>query len=227
MGAVATTGSQRWLQVAVNRCPCVIKAAIRKTGLQLAGDIQWVSPLKSEGFQEYQDSDFVQQLGIRLDARPLEDFWPDGGPCWDGLARCGKGVLLVEAKAHIGELNSTACRAKGDSLAMIQKAMSKTKKFLQVQSDTDWTQCFYQYANRLAHLYLLRELNGLDAYLLNVYFTGDTTLNKPASCAEWQGAIKLAKAHLGLPNGSRWLASYAKDVFIDVRDMEHVEWPPR
>ena len=227
MKGVKTKGSQRWLQVAVNRCPCVIEAAIRNTGLQLAGDIEWVSPLESKGFKKYPDSLFVKQLRIRLDARPLKDFWPRGGPRWGGLARWGNSVLLVEAKAHIGEPKPTACRAKGDSLAMIEKAMLETKKFLQARPNTDWTGRLYRYANRLALLYLLRKLNGLDAYLLNVYFTDDKTSNKPASRGDWDDDIMRVKEHLGLPNQSSWLASYAKDVFIDVRDMEHIEWPPR
>ena len=41
---------------------------------------------------------------------------------------------------------------------------------------TDWSHCFYQYANRLAHLYLLRESNGLDAFLVFVYFVDDRTV---------------------------------------------------
>ena len=48
---------------------------------------------------------------------------------------------------------------------------------MRVTSTTDWTKCFYQYANRLAHLYFLKELNGIDAALVFVYFTGDTTIN--------------------------------------------------
>ena len=221
----AEAGSRRWLQVDVNRCPAVIDAAIRETGIELSSEIEWVSPLEDEGFREYRDSRFIQRLGIRLEKCPLKDFWPPSGPRWDGLARCGDSVLLVEAKAHIDELDTTPCGAEGKSLVKIKEALSATKAYLGVKSATDWTRCFYQYTNRLAHLYLLRELNGLDAYLLNVYFVGDKTLNKPASRVGWEAAVALAKAHLGLPNDARRLAAYTKDVFIDVRHMAHVEWP--
>ncbi len=37
------------------------------------------------------------------------------------------------------------------------------------------TKGFYQYINRLAHLYLLRVLNKIPAYLVFVYFVNDHT----------------------------------------------------
>ena len=219
------SGSQRWLQIAVNRCPTVIDAAIRETGVEMSGDVDWVSPLENDDFAEYTDSDFLDRLGIRLKRRPLKDFWPPSGPRWDGLARCGDTVFLIEAKAYVAELATDPCGAGEESRRKIEEAMAETKAFLRIRSKTDWTRCFYQYANRLAHLYLLRQLNGLDAYLLNVYFVGDKTREMPASRADWMAAATLAKAHLGLRSGSRWLAAYSKDLFVDVGPMEHVDWP--
>ena len=211
-------GSQGWLQIAVNRCAAIIDGAIRDAEIQLSGEIEWLSPLESDDFAEYVDRQFLDRLGIRLEQRSLGDFWPRGGPHWDGLARCGDSVFLIEAKAHITELDTTPTGAQPRSRLKIEEAMAETKAFLGVTPRTDWTRCFYQYANRLAHLYLLRELNALDAYLLNVYFVGDDTMDKPVSRVGWEAAIALAKAHLGLPN-SPWLASYAKDVFIDTGQM--------
>ena len=43
-----------------------------------------------------------------------------------------------------------------------------------MRSTCDWSGTFYQYANRLAHLYLLHELNDVDAWLVFVYFVGDS-----------------------------------------------------
>ena len=43
-------------------------------------------------------------------------------------------------------------------------------------------------------------------------------MSKAVSRAGWEAAVALAKTHLGLPN-SPWLASYAKDVCIDTRQM--------
>ena len=136
----------------------VIDAATRETGIEPAGEIDWRSPLESDGFAEYWDSVFLDRLGIHLERRPLKEFWPRSGPHWDGLARCGDSVFLVEAKAHVSELDSSPCGAQPKSRRRIEDAMSQTRAFLWVRSETDWTRCLCQYANRLAHLYLLRDV---------------------------------------------------------------------
>ena len=160
---VACKGSQRWLQIAVNRRPRVIEAAIRATGVACDKHIKWCSPLESESFDEYRDDEFLRRLGVSLAGRSLDSFWPRRGPQWDGLAQWGPQVLLVEAKANIQELES-ACEATSKmSIQMIKRAFRETRDFLGVQADKDWSRAYYQHANRLAHLYLLRELNGLDA----------------------------------------------------------------
>lgn len=57
----AASGSQRWLQIAVNRCPAAIDAAIRDTWNELPGGIDWTSPMEYDGFAEYTDSEFVDR----------------------------------------------------------------------------------------------------------------------------------------------------------------------
>ena len=229
-------GSQRWLQIAVNRCPDLIDSAIVKAlGLCSSEEIEWLSPLESDCFAEYRDACFLERLGVSLKKRPLKDFWPRMGPQWDGLARIGGDrLLLLEAKGNIPELDSTPTGAREDSLKKIRESLAETRKFLKVKSETDWSQCFYQYANRLAHLYLLRELNKLDASLIFVYFVGDWTRlpdEDPVSRGAWEGAVSLATKHLGIPRSNKWVSENVKDVFIDVSDMTHVSdmahvsWP--
>ena len=59
------SGSQRWLQLAVNRCPDVIDEAIsRAMGLGQGETIQWLSPLESDDFLEDRDQAFLERLGI-------------------------------------------------------------------------------------------------------------------------------------------------------------------
>ena len=61
----ALSGSQRWFQLVVNRCPDVIDDAISETmGLDKDETIEWVSPLESEDFFEYRDQAFLVRLGI-------------------------------------------------------------------------------------------------------------------------------------------------------------------
>jgi hypothetical protein len=170
-------GSQYWLRVAVNGAREVINREVRAV-VALAGDeeIEWISPL-APAYTEYQDQRFVYQLRITLPVVPLKDFWPKGGPVWDGLARSPKGkVFLIEAKAHIPEIDSPESGASPRSLQRIAKSLNETRAFLDAKPIVDWARTFYQCTNRLSHLYLLRELNGIDAYLLNVYFINETRL---------------------------------------------------
>ena len=228
-GTAALRGSQRWLQIAVNRCPGIVDDAISRTmGLGQDETIEWRSPLESEDFIEYRDQAFLERFGVNPRHRQLSDFWPARGPVWDGLARTSAGrSLMIEAKANIPEFNSSPTGASGRSLTKIEAALEETKSFLHVRSETDWTRCFYQYANRLAHLYFLRELNGIDAALVFVYFTGDTTVPgvDPVSRDGWEAAIALATNHLGVRPSSPWLRENVVDVFIDVNDLSQVPWP--
>ena len=147
-------GSQRWLQVAVNRCPEVLDWAIAGTvGLASGETIEWVSPLESDAFREYRDQEFPDRLGVALNSRPLAEFWPRGGPWWDGLARTSEGRCVL--KANIPEFNSDPSRASPASLHRIQAAFAETKAFLRIRSETGWSRCFYQYARWITHLHLL------------------------------------------------------------------------
>ena len=109
----------------------------------------------------------------------------------------------------------------------IQQALDDTKKFLRAGKRADWTTCFYQYANRLAHLYLLRELNKLDAALVFVYFVGDTTVpgRKPVSREGWEAANDLALNHLAVRPNAPWMKQNVFDVFINVDDLRHISSP--
>ena len=78
----------------------------------------------------------------------------------------------------------------------------------------DWSRNFYQFTNRLAHLYLLRDQNTLPAFLVMVYFVGDDYMQGPATMDEWQGAIKLLKKFLRVSGNP--LIHFQIDLFFDV-----------
>ena len=226
---VALRGSQRWLQLAVNRSPNIIDETIAAAiDFDHGETIQWLSPLESDAFTEYRDRAFLERLGINPQYRRLEDFWPRWGPVWDGLARTSGGrYLLIEAKANIPEFDTSPTGATGTSLHKIRKEFDETRAFLRIRSKTDWSECFVQYANRLAYLYFLRELNKVDAALVFVYFVGDTTVSDKyaVSYEGWQAAIGLATHHLGVRAHSPWIHANVSDVFIDVGDLGHIDWP--
>ena len=227
----APRGSQRWLQLVVNRCPKLIDDAIGEAiGLGQGETIEWLSPLESDCFREYRDQESLERLCITPQQLRLQlkDFWPQRGPVWDGLAKTSGGrSLLIEAKANIPEFDSSPTDASLKSRSKIEDALQETRGFLRITSETDWTRCFYQYANRLAHLYYLRELNKIDAALVFVYFVGDKTVRgrEPVSKEGWEAAIALATHHLGIGTNSPWIRDNVTDVFIDVDDLRHVPWP--
>jgi len=188
--------SQKWIQKLVNEKPDLLNSLIR-TQLDLpdTDKITWHSPIAEDGFAEYRDQAFLDLLDITLTKVPLSDFWPLKGLVWDGLGRSETGeVFLVEGK--------------------IKKSLDETKSFLNSNSEHDWTSTFYQYTNRLAHLYLLRALNEVPAYLVFVYFVNDKEMNGPKSIDEWNGALSLLTSYLGI--GRHRLKKYIADIFIDV-----------
>lgn len=212
-----THGSQRDIQVLVNHKARLLDTQIGNC-LNKTVKIEWVSPLEKDGYAEYKDSSFLTHLGLKDRITvPLKNFWPKGGPNWDALGTSGDTVFIVEAKANVGELR-TNCRAVSPkSKQLIQKSLAETKEKLGVDKNADWTQDFYQYANRISHLYYLRIKNHIDAYLVFVYFLNDCTVNGPSSINEWEKAIgivydtlKQKKKHI--------LSQYIIDVFIDVKD---------
>jgi hypothetical protein len=211
----AKRGSQKWIQILVNEKPHLLDSIIaRELNLSQDDRINWLSPLKSEGYTEYFDQAALDKMGVKLNRRPLTGFWPKNGPRWDALGKAAvsQKLLLVEAKSHIRELVSSA-RASPASLQKIRESLDETKRFLSSSSAADWTVGFYQFVNRLAHLYLLRR-NDLQAYLVFVYFLNDVEMSGPTTVKEWQAALDLLYAYLGL--GRHKLQKYIFDVFIDV-----------
>jgi hypothetical protein len=134
------------------------------------------------------------------------------------LARTRSGkILLVEAKAHIPELASPPTGAVGESLDKIEAAFDEVRGAIAPRSSRTWSGMFYQYANRLAMLYLLRTVNNVDAHLLHVLFLNAGDMDGPRDAAEWRGALTLLRASLGL--GDHRLKPYSHDLFIDTAEI--------
>ena len=211
-------GSQKWIQRLVNERQELLNLRITKESrLPEGDDITWLSPLKDDDYAEYSDEGCLRLLGVNLEKRPLTSFWPQNGPQWDALGRSRSGKLfLVEAKSHISELVSSIRAKDRSSVQRIRQSLEETKDFLNSSSEVDWSFGFYQYVNRLAHLYLLRQ-NQLPAYLVSVYFVNDSEMQGPTSINQWKGAIELLHSFLGI---RRHKLQFMADVFIDVDDLE-------
>lgn len=218
----AAERSERWLRVVVNERPETINASICAAFDWPENEsIEWLSPLRADGFAEYYDEDFIERLRFSNLPRPLATFWPRSGARWDGLARAGNRVVLIEAKAHIDEMVTDPSSASPQSLDMILRAIAETKNYVQARKRSRWDAAFYQYVNRWAHLYHLRVLNKLNAYLVFVYFTDAPDVPLAASVPEWKAAIRVVKAALGLNKPNR-LTKYVADVFISARELADV-----
>ena len=215
-----TKGSLKWIQVLVNDYPSELNREINEfLNRDLDLPIDWLSPRENDQWAEYRDEAFMDILGIKSTKIKLNGFWPKGGPQWDALGRASAEgpYFLVEAKANIPELLSE-CQAKAPtSLDLIKNSLFETQKYLNCKSQIDWAKGFYQYANRIAHLYYLRCLNNVNAYLVFVYFLNDQT-HIPTQRSEWDGAIRIQKQLMGLSRHK--LQNNIIDVFIDVKNIK-------
>ena len=220
-----TRGSLKWIQALVNQRSDLLNRLVRENcRLEPDEAIEWVSPLADDQYAEYGDDAFLRRLGVELGRWPLREFWPRLGPQWDALGHTdGGAVFLVEAKANIPEFVSPASGAKSPtSIALIDDSLKEVQRFLRVDTKIDWSGKLYQYANRIAHLYLLRKLNRLPAYLLFIYFIGDEDVDGPQTAGEWKAAIEVAERVLGLPARHR-LSDYVADIFVHVNDLARPE----
>lgn len=210
----AKKGSQKWIQKLVNEKQERLNSRIRQSfNLPNNEQIEWLSALKKDDYVEYDIETFLEKLDKKLEKLLLSEFWPKRGPKWDALGKSSSGKLfLVEAKSHIPELISTLRAKEPRSEAMILKSLKDTKDDLGSKTDFDWSKTFYQYTNRLAHLYLLRE-NELPANLVFVYFLNDSEMNG-TTVDEWKGAIELLHTCLGIRRHK--LQKFVTEVFVDI-----------
>jgi hypothetical protein len=209
------------MQMMVNDYPLMLSARVGAAIGVSSDEIEWVSPLASDEYAEYRDQGFLDRLGITLDNYPLREFWPARGPQWDALGRSGKRVILVEAKAHLTELVSSPTQAGPASIARIRASFGRVQEELGVPTDTDWTSTYYQYANRLAHLFLLCQLNRVPAELIHLCFLNDRDMDGPTSTAEWDKALRLLHVRLGISDHP--LLLHVHHVFFDLEDVLAVE----
>lgn len=210
-------GSQQQIQLYLNNHSATLSQAVIGATPTIPRDAQidWVSPLQKNKYREYWDGSFLDVIGLGAFHSKLEDFWPKSGPHWDALAKVEhaekSGAILVEAKAHPTEIyNEKGSDASPKSRKTIEASLRRTSEWLKVPYTPIWTGSLYQSANRLAHLYFLREVAKIDAWLVNIYFLDDRGY-KPTSREEWTIALAKVKAELGIANVT---VPYSGEVFL-------------
>jgi len=193
------------------------------TALSAAGayaeGIRWISPTEANQFAEASDGAFLDALELSHLRPGLSSFWPQGGPHWDGLAILapGPGALLVEAKSYPEEMFGSGCQASPGSRTLIENSLAKAKTWAGAAEGADWLGPLYQYANRLAHVFFLREVGQVDAWLLNLCFVDDP--HRPTSLQRWQQQLHLIKKQLGFA-GKR--VPFAVDVFLSAHSRDEL-----
>ena len=131
----AAAGSQKWLQVAIERRPKTLLSALRRCGaVERASSVEWRSPLREKEFKEYRDHAALTLAGVQPLRRPLDDFWPARGPVWDAIGvRSRGGALFLEAKAHIPETASPPSRASTASASLISRSLAEARRWYSPQ----------------------------------------------------------------------------------------------
>lgn len=147
-----------------------------------------------------------------------EKFWPHkkNAMNWDAVARIGDEWLLVEAKAHAGELIS-------DSKAGIKSRKLIQDKFDDLGTDkgintSGWLKKFYQKANRLLFLYFLQK-QCIKAKLVFIYFLNGYEVDNNKNIRtkdEWEKVIDQQDKYLNISDNN-WVKDNVFNVFIDAR----------
>jgi hypothetical protein len=216
----AERGSQRQMQIYVDRHPEVISRSIREVFADLSQretELEWPSPLRERRFAEFRDQEFLEAIGCSELADELKRFWPVRGPVWDGLAIARldggrEGAVLVEAKSHPAEIYGPGSKAgeSGSDRALANReqicdAIRSTQAALGAAhlDPEDWMGpshdergSLYQMANRLAHLHWL-QAQGREAWLAMVCFVEDSTY-KPTTREQWETELPNVWHQLGL-----------------------------
>ena len=143
-------------------------------------------------------------------------------PNWDAIGKIvvddSEEWILIEAKAHIEELESECGAKEKGGLPKIRHAFQQTMDDLGISTPiNNWLKPYYQYANRLAVLSFLRKYD-IKARLVNIYFVGD--LNRkgwtsPGSIEEWHKPLSLLESHLGLSAGHK-LMPFIHNLYLDI-----------
>ena len=136
------------------------------------GTIEWFDFETSDcKDREVMNVDFLCDASITSEWR---NVWPTNGgkagPSWDAVGRINNAYILLEAKAHKGEMKNSLAATDNNSINRIKAAFSRYQKEQNLNSDScDWTKIVYQKANRIIVSNFLTEKN-IEVYLVYVYF---------------------------------------------------------
>ena len=180
------------------------------------------APLRDD--KEFLGLEFIKDARVQ---EKWKSFWPQTGNAqnWDAVGKIHFDDryewLLVEAKGHIGEIESKCGASNPVSKQKIYSALEKASRAFGNQSKPveNWLEPYYQYANRLAVLYFLMKecVQPVSARLLFIYFYGENreNLECPQNEQEWLPSIQKTNEWLGFDK-SYELAQRVHHLFLPV-----------
>lgn len=188
-------GSKFWMQMLVNT------KLVEELNQTIDEDIRWLSPLKEQA--DYAEYELTQTYIADVTKIPKDafDFWPARQPQWDaiGINAEKKLLYLVEAKAHLKELESSSKATSSASKKRIDDAMKSV--FAEYYPDgqyAKWHETYYQLGNRLTFLHKINEMKntgGWKAKLILLNIADDFTY-KPTTVEAWQDHYKAVFADM-------------------------------
>ena len=146
--------------------------------------------------------------------------WPQKGNQmnWDAVGITGDTYILCEAKAHVGEIEKVHnADDTTDSAKKRINAFKAAQEEIGVCVSADkWFHNFYQMANRLYIIALLKKHN-IRAVLLNIYFCGDCFRGRkcPENADGWRAVIDEEYRELGI-TGNPVVEERVKHLFLPV-----------
>ena len=194
----------------------------KQIGLSSDSEIHWLDygydNSMISGDKEYKKREFFKAIPEIFTPEVMAEFEKDDfgkilNQNWDGIFWVDKTVYLVEAKAHTKEIKSKCEATSKTSISEIDNCFVETRNAFNISSANDWKKTYYQMANRIAFLYLLKKHN-IEARLVNIYFVDGyekkvvppdsdklyIIQNKNASIEDWKKAIKEEEDYLGISN---------------------------
>lgn len=196
-------GSRRHIAELLNSSQ-KLQALDRKQDIDFHVEIEGVlSPRKEEGYKEDGNAEVLEKLGLSRYYEELTKFWPKQGHHWDGVAKAKDGtILLIEAKAHISEMDGAPMDDENpETTKQRHDALKETATYLGAVFDREnWTGAKYQMANRLAFAYFLSAKLNKPARVVYIVFTGDTEMTdgKDETIDDWRTKFLEAIDTLGL-----------------------------
>ena len=190
-------------------------------------NISWLDfefdPKKEIPDKEYIGLNFLDKNTHDTVISTWKKEWPQTGNSmnWDLVGftenHGEKTWILIEAKAHLGELQQN-CKASNKSLTtIIEKTLAELaeRNGITILDKNPWTKKYYQMANRIYVLDLLKRHN-IKAKLVNIYFIGDMysrNRKSPQYRKDWQSKIDEMKKYLNI---EQLTTLEIKDLFLEI-----------